>query len=102
MRSPSRFFVMATGCLSMPKQADIDGLERFAGEVYFTSRWPHEPVDFTGKRVAVIGTGSSGVQSIPVIAEQARELIVFQRTPTFSIPARNGPLIAGKVRGAGG
>jgi cation diffusion facilitator CzcD-associated flavoprotein CzcO/acetyl esterase/lipase len=88
----ARFVVMATGCLSMPKQAEVDGLERFAGEVYFTSRWPHDPVDFTGKRVAVIGTGSSGVQSIPVIAQEARELVVFQRTPNFSIPARNGPL----------
>ncbi len=93
----SRFVVMATGCLSVPKQAEIDGLERFAGEVYFTSRWPHEPVDFTDKRVAVIGTGSSGVQSIPVIAQQARELVVFQRTPTFSIPARNGPLSPDKL-----
>jgi cation diffusion facilitator CzcD-associated flavoprotein CzcO/acetyl esterase/lipase len=88
----ARFVVMATGCLSMPKPAEVDGLERFAGEVYFTSRWPHEPVDFTGKRVAVIGTGSSGVQSIPVIAQEAREVVVFQRTPNFSIPARNGPL----------
>jgi len=88
----SRFIVMAAGCLSMPKQAEVDGLERFAGEVYFTSRWPHEPIDFRDKRVAVIGTGSSGVQAIPVIAQQARELVVFQRTPNFSIPARNGPL----------
>jgi cation diffusion facilitator CzcD-associated flavoprotein CzcO/acetyl esterase/lipase len=86
----ARFVVMATGCLSMPKQAEVDRLESFTGEVYFTSRWPHDPVDFTGKRVAVIGTGSSGVQSIPVIAEEAREVVVFQRTPTFSIPARNG------------
>jgi cation diffusion facilitator CzcD-associated flavoprotein CzcO/acetyl esterase/lipase len=93
----SRFVVMATGCLSMPKPAEVDGLERFAGEVYFTSRWPHEPVDFTGKRVAVIGTGSSGVQSIPVIAREARELVVFQRTPNFSIPARNGPLSTEKL-----
>jgi len=76
----------------MPKQAEVDGLERFTGEVYFTSRWPHDPVDFTGKRVAVIGTGSTGVQSIPVIAQEARQLVVFQRTPNFSIPARNGPL----------
>ncbi|HEX2401533.1 MAG TPA: NAD(P)/FAD-dependent oxidoreductase, partial [Mycobacterium sp.] len=76
-----RFVVMATGCLSMPKQAEIDGLERFAGEVYFTSRWPRERVDFTGKRVAVIGTGSSGVQSIPVIAQEALHVVVFQRTP---------------------
>jgi cation diffusion facilitator CzcD-associated flavoprotein CzcO/acetyl esterase/lipase len=87
-----RFVVMATGCLSMPKQAEIDGLDRFAGETYFTSRWPRERVDFTGKRVAVIGTGSSGVQSIPVIAQEAQQVVVFQRTPTFSIPARNGPL----------
>ncbi len=93
----ARFVVMATGCLSIPKPAEVDGLERFAGEVYFTSRWPHEPVDFTGKRVAVIGTGSSGVQSIPVIAEKARELVVFQRTPNFSIPARNGPLSPEKL-----
>ena len=81
----------------MPKQAEVDGLERFAGEVYFTSRWPHEPVDFTGKRVAVIGTGSSGVQAIPVIAQEARQLVVFQRTPNFSIPARNGPLSPEKL-----
>ena len=93
----ARFVVMATGCLSMPKPAEVDGLERFAGEVYFTSRWPHEPVDFTGKRVAVIGTGSSGVQSIPVIAQEAREVVVFQRTPNFSIPARNGPLSPEKL-----
>ena len=86
-----RFYVMATGCLSMPKEVDIEGADRFAGEVYFTSRWPHEGVDFTGKRVAVIGTGSSGIQSIPLIAEQAARLTVFQRTPNFSIPAHNGP-----------
>ncbi len=92
-----RFYVMATGCLSMPKEAEIDGLERFAGDVYFTSRWPHESVDFTGKRVAVIGTGSSGVQSIPVIAQEARQLVVFQRTPNFSIPAHNGPLAREKL-----
>ena len=75
----------------MPKAVDIDGLDRFAGDVYFTSTWPHEGVDFTGQRVAVVGTGSSGIQSIPLIAEQARELVVFQRTPNFSIPAHNGP-----------
>jgi cation diffusion facilitator CzcD-associated flavoprotein CzcO/acetyl esterase/lipase len=86
-----RFYIMATGCLSMPKSPDIEGAGRFAGEVYFTSAWPHEGVDFTGKRVAVIGTGSSGVQSIPIIAAQADELTVFQRTPSFSVPARNGP-----------
>src|SRR5215207_1029747 len=86
-----RYYVMATGCLSMPKEVDIEGAGRFGGEVYFTSGWPHEGVDFTGKRVAVIGTGSSGIQSIPLIAQQAAHLTVFQRTPNFSIPAHNGP-----------
>lgn len=86
-----RFLVMASGCLSMPKTPDIEGTERFAGDVYFTSRWPHDGVDFTGKRVAVIGTGSSGIQSIPLIAEQAAQLTVFQRTPNYSVPAHNGP-----------
>ena len=86
-----RYYIMATGCLSLPKVVDIDGAERFRGEVYFTSRWPHQGVDFTGKRVAVIGTGSSGIQSIPLIAAQSAQLTVFQRTPNFSIPAHNGP-----------
>ncbi len=88
----AQFYVMATGCLSMPKVPDIDGTERFAGEVHFTNSWPHDGVDFTGKRVAVIGTGSSGIQSIPIIASQADQLTVFQRTPNFSIPAHNGPI----------
>jgi cation diffusion facilitator CzcD-associated flavoprotein CzcO/acetyl esterase/lipase len=87
-----RWFVMATGCLSLPKDPDIEGAGRFQGEVYSTTRWPHEGVDLTGKRVAVIGTGSSGVQSIPIIAEQAEALTVFQRTPNYSRPARNGPV----------
>jgi len=87
-----RHYIMATGCLSVPKELDINGAQRFQGEVYFTSRWPHAGVDFSGKRVAVIGTGSSGIQSIPIIASQARQLTVFQRTPNFSIPAGNGPL----------
>jgi cation diffusion facilitator CzcD-associated flavoprotein CzcO/acetyl esterase/lipase len=86
-----RWYIMATGCLSVPKEIDIEGADRFQGETYFTSRWPHAGVDFTGKRVAVIGTGSSGIQSIPIIARQASQLVVFQRTPNFSIPARNGP-----------
>jgi cation diffusion facilitator CzcD-associated flavoprotein CzcO/acetyl esterase/lipase len=86
-----RFLIMATGCLSAPKAPDIEGVDLFRGDVYFTSRWPHEPVDFTGKRVAVIGTGSSGVQCIPLIAAQAPQLTVFQRTPNFVMPARNGP-----------
>lgn len=87
-----RHLVMATGCLSVPKELDIDGVERFTGEVYFTSRWPHEAVDFTGKRVGVVGTGSSGIQSIPLIAAQATQVTVFQRTPCFSIPAHNGAI----------
>ncbi|MEA3019357.1 MAG: hypothetical protein QOI47_881, partial [Actinomycetota bacterium] len=92
-----RYYVMATGCLSVPKELDIEGADRFGGPTYFTSRWPHEGVDLTGKRVAVIGTGSSGIQSIPIIAEQAAELTVFQRTPNFSAPARNGPAPAETV-----
>jgi cation diffusion facilitator CzcD-associated flavoprotein CzcO/acetyl esterase/lipase len=92
-----RHYVMASGCLSMPKSPDIEGAGRFTGEVYFTSRWPHEGVDFTGKRVAVIGTGSSGIQSIPLIAEQASQLTVFQRTANFSIPAGNGPASAERL-----
>ncbi len=91
-RLSARFYVMASGCLSVPKTPDIEGAGRFQGEVYFTSRWPHQGVDFSGKRVAVIGTGSSGIQSIPLIAERAAQLTVFQRTPNYSIPAGNGPL----------
>ncbi len=87
-----RYFVMATGCLSLPKTPDVNGAGRFQGEVYSTARWPHAGVDFTGKRVAVIGTGSSGIQSIPLIAQQAAQLTVFQRTPNFSVPAHNGPV----------
>jgi cation diffusion facilitator CzcD-associated flavoprotein CzcO len=88
----ARFLIMATGCLSAPKLPEIPGIETFKGASYQTSRWPHEGVDFTGQRVAVIGTGSSGVQSIPVIAEQAADLTVFQRTASYSLPARNRPL----------
>ena len=84
--------IMAIGCLSVPKRPDFKGLEAFAGESYLTGAWPHEPVDFTSKRVGVIGTGSSAIQAIPVIAEQAQHLSVFQRTANFSIPARNRPL----------
>jgi len=90
----ARHLVMATGCLSVPKEIDIPGTDRFAGPSYLTSRWPHEGVDFAGLRVAVIGTGSSGIQSIPHIAAQAASLTVFQRTPNYSLPARNGPPLA--------
>ncbi|MGO9683154.1 MAG: flavin-containing monooxygenase [Beijerinckiaceae bacterium] len=86
-----RYYLMATGCLSSPKPPEIDGVSDFTGEVYFTGRWPHEEVELTGKRVAVIGTGSSGIQAIPLIAEQAAHLTVFQRTPNFALPANNGP-----------
>jgi cyclohexanone monooxygenase len=86
------FLIMATGCLSVPRLPDIEGIERFAGEAYHTGLWPHEPVDFSGKRVGVIGTGSSAVQVVPAIAGDAAEVIVFQRTPAFSVPAWNGPL----------
>jgi cation diffusion facilitator CzcD-associated flavoprotein CzcO/acetyl esterase/lipase len=92
-----RFLLMASGCLSVPKAAEVRGVERFGGAVYYTSRWPHEGVDFTARRVAVIGTGSSGVQSIPIIARQASALTVFQRTPNFCRPAKNGPVPAEKL-----
>lgn len=88
----ARYIIMATGQLSVAKLPEIPGLDTFAGEFYHTGNWPHEGVDFTGKRVGVIGTGSSGMQAIPQIAKQARELTVFQRTPHFAMPARNGPL----------
>jgi cyclohexanone monooxygenase len=88
----ARFCIMATGCLSTPQVPAFPGLERFAGKTYQTSHWPHTDVDFTGQRVGVIGTGSSAIQSIPIIARQAASLVVFQRTPNFSAPARNAPL----------
>jgi len=84
--------VMATGNLSIPRVPDFASLDEFKGETYHTGLWPHEGVDFTGKRVGVIGTGSSGVQAIPIIAKQAKELTVFQRTANFILPARNGPM----------
>ncbi len=83
---------MATGCLSNARLPDIPGRDSFAGATYHTGHWPKEGVDFTGKRVGVIGTGSSAIQAIPVIAEQASRVTVFQRTPNYSIPARNGPM----------
>jgi cation diffusion facilitator CzcD-associated flavoprotein CzcO len=86
------FLVMATGCLSVSKAPEAPGAERFQGPTYHTGLWPHEGVDFTGKRIAVIGTGSSGIQAIPELAKQAAETVVFQRTPNFSMPAGNRPL----------
>ena len=94
----ARFLVMATGCLSSANMPELEGDDTFAGETYHTGRWPHEPVEFSGKRVAVIGTGSSGIQVIPIIAEQAADLVVFQRTASYSVPARNEPLDPGVQR----
>jgi cyclohexanone monooxygenase len=88
----AQFLVMAVGCLSAAKQPEIDGIDTFRGPTYHTGRWPHDGVDFTGLRVGVIGTGSSGIQSIPLIAQQAAHVTVFQRTPNFTMPAKNGPL----------
>lgn len=88
----ARFCVMATGCLSVPQLPDIPGVSEFGGPRYQASLWPPEGVDFSGKRVGIIGTGSSGIQAIPKIAEQADHLTVFQRTPNFSVPAVNKPL----------
>jgi cyclohexanone monooxygenase len=88
----ARFFITAVGCLSAAMMPDYVGLDDFTGEWHHTGRWPHERVDFTGKRVGIIGTGSSGVQSTIVIAKEAAHLFVFQRTPNYSIPAWNGPL----------
>src|SRR3979411_388984 len=88
----AKYVVLATGCLSNARMPDIKGLSEFNGKVYHTGHWPHEPVAFTGLARGGIGTGSSGIQSVPVIAEQARHLTVFQRTANFSIPARNAAL----------
>jgi len=94
----TQFCVMATGCLSAAKPPEIKGRDLFKGSTYHTGLWPHEPVDFTGKTVGVIGTGSSGVQIIPEVAKQAHQLFVFQRTPTFSLPAGNRPLKEAEVQ----
>jgi cyclohexanone monooxygenase len=88
----AQHLIMATGTLSSVNTPDFAGLDDFAGATYHTARWPEQGVDFTGQRVAVVGTGSSAIQAIPIIAEQAEALWVFQRTPTYSVPARNGPL----------
>jgi cyclohexanone monooxygenase len=91
-RVSAQHLVMAVGCLSNARIPDFPGLNAFRGRVYHTGEWPHEGVDFTGLRVGVVGTGSSAIQAIPVIAEQAEHVTVFQRTPNYSIPARNHPL----------
>ncbi|MGB3442460.1 MAG: NAD(P)/FAD-dependent oxidoreductase [Actinophytocola sp.] len=88
----AQYCVMATGCLSVPKFPEVPGLDRFSGPWYHTGLWPEGPVDFSGQRLGVIGTGSSGIQAIPHLAEQAGELTVFQRTPNFVLSAFNGPI----------
>ncbi|MEH6589107.1 MAG: NAD(P)/FAD-dependent oxidoreductase [Halioglobus sp.] len=88
----AQFCIFATGCLSVPSKPEFAGLERFQGEVFHTGEWPHHGVDFSGKRVAVIGTGSSGIQAIPQIARQAETLSVYQRSATYSVPAHNQPM----------
>jgi cyclohexanone monooxygenase len=97
-RFVARFVIMASGCLSVPKNPDIPGLDAFVGNIYHTANWPADGVDFTGRRVGLIGTGSSGVQSIPLIAQSAQHLTVFQRTANFSIPAWNAPMPAERER----
>ena len=94
----ARFCIMATGNLSLPNVPNFKGLNTFSGKWYHTGLWPTEGVDFTGLRVGVIGTGSSGIQSIPIIAQQAKHLHVFQRTANFSLPARNAPLDPERVK----
>jgi cyclohexanone monooxygenase len=91
-RVTAKFCIMAVGCLSAPNRPGFKGLEDFRGPIYHTGEWPHEGVDFTGLRVGVIGTGSSAIQSIPIIAQQASALTVFQRTATWSVPAWNEKL----------
>ena len=97
-RFDTSFLITAVGCLSTANMPRIAGAESFAGETYHTGLWPHGGVDFTGKRVGQIGTGSPGIQAIPVIAAAAEHLTVFQRTPNYSVPARNAPLTAEEKR----
>lgn len=88
------YCVMSTGPLSIPKDPDIPGIERFKGQLLRAQKWPHEPVGFAGKRVGLIGTGSSGLQIVQEVGRQAAELYVFQRTPSFTLPMRNHKLDA--------
>src|SRR5262249_35927875 len=91
-RYRATYLIAAVGCLSTANVPNIPGRESFAGRMLHTGEWPHEAVDFTGQRVGLIGTGSTGIQAAPVIAETARHLIVFQRTANYSVPACNRPL----------
>ncbi|MFK7896702.1 MAG: flavin-containing monooxygenase [Myxococcota bacterium] len=93
----AQFCIMATGCLSSANTPHFDGMDSFLGQTFHTGRWPHEGVDFSGQSVGIIGTGSSGIQSIPLIAEEAAHLTVFQRTPNYSVPAQNHPLAEDEI-----
>ncbi|MDA1075493.1 MAG: NAD(P)/FAD-dependent oxidoreductase [Proteobacteria bacterium] len=95
----AQFLICAVGALFVANMPDYPGIDDFAGECYHTGRWPHEPVSFAGKRVGVMGTGSSGIQAIPEIAKQAEHVTVFQRTPQYSLPARNRPLSEEELTG---
>ncbi|MGK2965923.1 MAG: flavin-containing monooxygenase, partial [Tepidiformaceae bacterium] len=97
-RLSCKFLIAATGCLSASRIPDIKGRDAFKGPSYHTGQWPHEGVDFTGQRVGVIGTGSSAIQAIPVMAEQAAQLVVFQRTPNYSVPANQAPVSQERLR----
>jgi cation diffusion facilitator CzcD-associated flavoprotein CzcO len=88
------YCIMATGPISMPKDPDIPGIDRFKGQLLRAQKWPHEPVSFAGKRVGVIGTGSTGIQIVQEVGKEAGELFVFQRTPSYSMPMRNHDLDA--------
>ena len=92
----ARFLIAATGVLSIPNYPDVPGRDDFRGEQYHTGRWPSTPVDFAGKRVAVVGTGSSGVQLIPVIADEVESLTVYQRNANWCTPLNNSPITPGE------
>jgi cation diffusion facilitator CzcD-associated flavoprotein CzcO len=100
VRASAQFLICAVGALSTANMPDIPGIRDFAGETYHTGRWPHEPVTFEGKRVAVIGTGSSGIQSIPEIAKEAEHVTVLQRTAQFAFPAGNRPITSEEMANA--
>ncbi|MET0700859.1 MAG: NAD(P)/FAD-dependent oxidoreductase [Mycobacterium sp.] len=87
-----RFLLCATGCLSAVNRPDLPGVDDFRGEIYYTANWPHDEPDFRGRHVGLIGTGSSGIQAVPLIADQAESLVVFQRSPNYSVPMPNRPL----------
>jgi cyclohexanone monooxygenase len=97
-RLTASYCVMATGCLSSFNKPSFEGIDSFEGSIYYTGQWPHEEVDFSDRRVGVIGTGASAIQSIPLIAQQAEHLFVFQRTPNYAVPAHNAPLDPDVVR----